>query len=213
MSDTLVALHGWGQDRHTWDELKEQFSKDHVVVFDLPGFGQEPFVSADWSIPEYGEWVKRKIADLNEKTVVLLGHSFGGRIASFIASENPPWLKKLVLYGAPCIYRPSLRVRLMIAAAKLARMLGLRRNDRSGMAAVFRKVVPFDPTHLLRKIKVPTLIVWGERDIEVPIRIAREMRHLIPNSKLTILEGAGHNAHLEHSNLFYGIIKTFIAHR
>lgn len=215
----IVALHGWGENREFWDAFAGSFQKGEVIVFDLPGFGSEPLADPYWGIPEYGEWVRTKIEDLRESDIVLLGHSFGGRIASYVASQNPDWLAGLVLYGAPSLRRPTLSIRLQIAAAKTLKKLGfrgkgrnpeLREADQKGMGKIFRKSVSFDQTALLPKIKSPTLIVWGERDTTVPLRIGREMNRLIPGSKLVMINGAGHNAHLENPTLFYGTIKNFI---
>jgi len=217
---TLVILHGWGHDKAYWQDFIGKFQDTDVIAIDLPGFGEEPLVNSDWGIPEYALWVKNKIAEMKLDTVILLGHSFGGRIASFIASENPEWLKGLILYGSPSIYRPSDRTKLKIKVYKILKRLGLKNQkpkntelqkaDNDGLGKVFRNVVPFDQTELLIKINVPTLLIWGANDEAVPVTIAKELNILIPNSKLVILDGLGHNAHLENLNLFYGTVKNFI---
>jgi pimeloyl-ACP methyl ester carboxylesterase len=198
-----------------------------VVLIDLPGFGAEPLASDLWGMPEYAAWAKEKIAALcgggHESDVILLGHSFGGRIAGLIASENPPWLKALVLYAAPCLYRPRLAWRAKVAAAKVLKRLGakkiigdryasedLRWADANGLGKIFRRIVVFDDTDALRKIAVPTLLVWGGKDDYPPLAIGREMQSLISGSILRIMEHEGHNAHLENPTLFYGIIKQFL---
>jgi pimeloyl-ACP methyl ester carboxylesterase len=70
--------------------------------------------------------------------------------------------------------------------------------------------VPFDQTEVLEQIKVPALLIWGEKDEPVPLKIALEMNELIPNSKLEIIEGVGHQTGQEAQYLFYGIVKNFI---
>lgn len=215
----VVILHGWGQNKELWQDIINKFQAEDVIAIDLPGFGKEPLADPEWGIPEYADWVKNKIEQLNTQDVILLGHSFGGRISSFIASENPNWLKGLILYGAPCIYRPSNQVKNKIRIYKLLKKLGLKRKsnnselnsaDKQGLGKIFRKVVNFDQTQILPKINAPTLLVWGENDTEVPVRIAKEINSLINNSKLVILQNSDHNVHLENPNIFYGTIKTFI---
>jgi pimeloyl-ACP methyl ester carboxylesterase len=222
----LVVLHGWGQDKKFWSDFARHFSDGEVVLIDLPGFGAEPLVSDSWGVPEYAAWAKEKIAALGdrENEVVLLGHSFGGRVAGFIASENPDWLKALVLYAAPCLYRPKASSRAKVAVAKMFKRLGakkivgdryvanedLRWADATGLGKIFRKIVVFDETEILPKIAVPTLLVWGGKDNYPPLAIGKEMQSLISGSTLRIMEHEGHNAHLENPTLFYGIIKQFI---
>ena len=224
MAPRIIVLHGWGQDKKLWGGFVDRFQREEVAVLDLPGFGEEPLVSPEWGIPEYGAWVKGKIEELKEDNVVLLGHSFGGRIASYLASENPHWLKALVLYGTPSLYRPSISVRSKIRAAKILKKAGfsflkklgiysnkeLEDADRRGMGNIFRRAISFDQTGLLPKIAIPTLVAWGENDAEVSPAIAREISRLIPGSKLVMMQKLGHNAHLENPDLFYGIVNNFI---
>lgn len=221
---TLVILHGWGQNKSHWQSISsmlKNIQRDiNIVALDLPGFGSEPLVSSDWGIPEYSEWVKEKISELKLNDVVLLGHSFGGRISSYIAKGNPEWLKALILYGAPCIYRPTTKTKLKIKLHKTLKKLGLRRTkttnselneaDQKGLGNIFRKAVVFDQTEELKKINTPTLIVWGEKDDVSELRIGKEINTLIKDSKLIVLENVGHNAHLENPNIFYGTIKKYL---
>lgn len=227
MTAKLVVLHGWGHDKTYWEDFTRRFPDGNVVVLDLPGFGAEPLVSDDWGVPEYAAWAKERLAALAAKDncggIVLLGHSFGGRIAALIASERPAWLKALILYAAPCLYRPRVSWRAKVAVAKVLKRLGakkivgdryvnedLRWSDAAGLGKIFRKIVVFDETLALRAIAIPTLLVWGERDTYPPLAMGREMQSLISGSTLRIMEQSGHNAHLENPTLFYGIIKQFL---
>ncbi len=226
----LVVLHGWGHDKALWEDFAHRFPEGDVRVLDLPGFGEEPLVDGEWGIPEYAAWVKERLASIAAKEgdgnggIVLLGHSFGGRIAAFVASERPAWLRALVLYAAPCLYRPTASVRAKIAAAKALKRLGfarpeagryaanaeLREADAKGMGKIFRKTIVFDETEALRRIAVPTLLIWGGRDTYPTPAMGREMHALISGSTLRIMEQSGHNAHLENPILFYGIIRQFL---
>lgn len=217
---TLVILHGWGHNSKYWDVMKGMYEIDfNVAFFDMPGFGSEPLISQDWGVPEYAEWVLKKI-EIIEGEKIIIGHSFGGRIATYIASSRPKWLKALILSGSPSIYRPGLKIKTKIFLAKLAKTLGLRKffiknsglqtANRNNMGRIFRKVVPFDQTQILSKISVPTLLIWGENDQDVPLRIAKEINSHISGSQLKVIDRVGHNSFIENPYLFYGISKKFI---
>ena len=222
---TLLILHGWGQSAQTWQPFVQQIPDSiNTVSPDLPGFGNEPLVSREWGIPEYAEWVSRFVEDQNLSDVVLLGHSFGGRIAGLLASRRPPWLKGLILSGAPCLYRPSVKITTQVKVAKIFRSFGVQKYtsrirkgnsdleeaDANGLGQIFRNAVSFDQTETLPLISVPTLLIWGENDQEVPLSIGKEMKDLIPRSELTVISQGGHNTFLEQSLLFYGTVKRFI---
>lgn len=221
---TIVILHGWGHSQAHWEGISHMLSTENrVVVFDLPGFGDEPAPPATWGVPEYAEWVNARIAKEGLRDVVLLGHSFGGRISALLAAEQPAWLRGVVLYGAPCLYRPFFRVRVRNFIGKMIGKLPIPESFRrayrgdeenaameKGMRPIFRRVVAFDETEQVRQIRVPVALVWGEHDMEAPMHIAEELKALIPNAELHVLQGGGHSVHLEQPTLFYGIIKKFL---
>ncbi len=215
----VVILHGWGHNGELWRSLAQKLGSN-ADFFDMPGFGEEPLVSPDWGVPEYANWVRNKI-DKNTPTI-LLGHSFGGRIAAEIASKNPKWLKALILSGAPCLRRPSIAVRFKISAYKTLKHLtpakmrqlflssDLKAAEQENLGLIFRNVVSYDQTKSLTNIKVPTLLIWGENDQEVPLKVAEEMQQLIKESCIKIVPNVGHNSYLQNPNLFFGYVQKFI---
>ncbi len=218
---TIIILHGWGHSSAYWSEMKKMLEKDfQVFAIDMPGFGDEPLVEDSWSIPDYANWVIEKLKKIPGDKV-LLGHSFGGRVSSYIASGQPQWLRGLILDGSPSIYRPSFRTRFKIKIAKILKKLNIKgifnsgnqellHADKSGKGKIFRNVVSFDQTDLLPKINVSTLLIWGEKDYIVPLRIGREMQALIPKSELVVVDNAGHQVHTDNPFLFYGVTKKFV---
>lgn len=219
----ILILHGWQHDKSYWEESAKALSSiAPTTAINLPGFGDQKLVSDDWGIPQYAEWVESYVKKNKIRDLVLVGHSFGGRISSYIATKNPSWLKALILVASPSIYRPSNGVRLKIMLYKLAKKIlpqrlrlyfysnDAKKANKSGLSKVFRNVVNFDQTHLLPKIEVPVLLLWGEQDTEVPLSIAQEIKMLIKNSKLEIIKSAGHMPSHNNPNLFYGKIKQFI---
>lgn len=236
----IVILHGWNHSSAVWEAAYRHLSPDKYQLFipDLPGFGHNQSVPSDWSIPEYAHWattyIENKVLKSPTKDsyvpskVILLGHSFGGRITSYIASQNPAWLQKIILYAAPLLYRPTFQTRAKILAYKLGKILTfnskllreyiahahhseLHHADQHNMGQIYRQVVNFDQTELLPKIKVPTHIIIGTHDHEVRLSIARESQQLISDSQLHELVGEGHNIHLEHPDLFYGLIRRILS--
>ena len=217
---TLVILPGWRQTKEDWAVAASRFSGINVIILELPGFGKTPLIDDAWGVPEYSDYVNEKIEKLRLDNIVLLGHSFGGRIASYIASQQPAWLKGLILYGAPCLYRPTLKAKLLSKIAPFAKKLGfskkLSRNkelleaDNAGLGKIFRKTVGFDQTELLPKINATTLLLWGRNDTEAPLRLAQEMHTLIPNNTLEIIDNSGHHVHIDNQYIFYGKVKAFL---
>lgn len=214
----IVILHGWGHNKKLWSEIVSKFGND-ALAYDLPGFGAEPIVDDNWGVDEYVDWVHNKISKFDK--VVLVGHSFGGRVAAKLASRESKNVVGLVLAGAPCLYRPKVLTKAKIFFSKVLRVFfhedfkslfyshDLKKSGK--LKKIFRNVVNYDQKGDLEKISVPTLILWGENDDSVSTTVAKEMSQIVKNSKIIIIENTGHNLFLENPNIFYGAIKNFIS--
>ena len=67
-----------------------------------------------------------------------------------------------------------------------------------------------DVRPLLPRISAPTLVVWGARDTLVPLAHGRRMRGKIPNARLLVLEGAGHNPMVDRAAAFNTAVAAFL---
>ena len=130
---TLVFLHGWGQNIAMMIPIAKPFTKDfNILILDLPGFGKSTEPKDDWSLDDYSEMLHALITDLKLKNLILIGHSFGGKISMVYASKH--MVEKLVLLSAPHkgeFDKIPLKVRIL---KKLAKIPGLKT-----MANYFKK--------------------------------------------------------------------------
>ena len=78
------------------------------------------------------------------------------------------------------------------------------------MRKILVEHVNLDITEDVKKIKCPTLIIWGTLDKEVPLSDAYELEKLIRDSAVIPYEGCSHYAYLERLNQTVNIIKNFI---
>ena len=205
----VVALHGWGRTRRDFATALAGLS---FAALDLPGFGASPPPPSPWGSRDYAERVLEFLEGSVARPVVLVGHSFGGRIAVRCAAARPDLVRALVLTGAPVARvagtgrRPSMRYRLI----RRARRLGLiseeaveRARKRHGspdyadaspiMRGVLGRVLPEDYSDDLRSIRQPVMLLWGSEDVEVPPEVARLASEMLANSRMTVVPGAGHD--------------------
>ncbi len=97
-----VALHGWGRDHGDYAKLGLGWSGEcGIMALDLPGFGASPAPPSAWGSAEYAQLISRLVENEIGTPVVILGHSFGGRVAVRLAASRPELVKSLVLTGAP----------------------------------------------------------------------------------------------------------------
>ena len=98
----ILLLHGWGQIIEMMKILGDHFENNHrITILDFPGFGKSDEPKTPWSVEDYSLLVGKLVKKLKIKNPIIIGHSFGGRVAIKYSSMNE--VNKLVLFGAPCI--------------------------------------------------------------------------------------------------------------
>ena len=95
---TVVLLHGFMGSRHVWQSFVPFLStRHHVVVPDLPGFGESPAAGGD-SVAAMADALHGLIEELSPGPFVLIGHSLGGYVALAYAERHPARLLGLGLF-------------------------------------------------------------------------------------------------------------------
>lgn len=231
----ILVLHGWGVGSESWVGVAELMAKEgyRVIVPDMPGFGKSAVPEKPWTVDDYVEWVKDFADKLEMDGFILIGHSFGGQVAAKFCAICPKKVDKLVLCAAAVVRKPRLGSR-QILAKYLAKTKIIFQNIPFGIYPVLRKIVyriagtrdyaqlqgVMAQTFLnvvgesvlgeARKIKTPTLIIWGDKDRETPIEDAREINNAIAGSRLEIIPGAGHKLHRTHAQILAEKIINFL---
>lgn len=218
----VVLLHGWGQNIEMMQPLGKELVNHRVTILDFPGFGESEEPKTIWTIEDYSELLEILFEILKVKKPILIGHSFGGRVAIHYASLNP--VHKLVLFGSPCIRheRKSIKESFLKSVKKLPGMdkLGefskkfIGSTDYKNASPIMRnilvQVINQDLTKYAKKIDCPTLLIWGTLDEAAPIEEARELEAILPDGALIELEGYTHYAYLEALPRVKAILKSFM---
>lgn len=220
---TIVLLHGWGQNIEMMRPVGDRLPNNRIVIVDLPGFGKSSEPSDVWNIFDYVECIKELLDSLNVSKPILIGHSFGGKISLAYASIYE--VEKLILFGSPYkkeIKKLSLKTKIFKKAKKIPLLNKLEgfakkhigstdyRNASELMRKILVETVNLDITEDVKKIKCPTLIVWGTLDEAVSVECAYELEDLISDAGVVIYEGCTHYAYLERLMQVVNVIKVFI---
>lgn len=216
-SPHLVFMHGWGRTRDSLRAIGGLFERSHRVhLLDLPGFGEAPPPPPDWDTTNYTDLVKHYVLARLAGPVVLVGHSFGGRIAVRLAAARLPKIQRIVLMSVPGLpVHQRLQVRIRRGAIRrLRRMLTLVRpvlgqaplewhtrrfGSKDYLAAgilrpVLVRVVNEDLTESVTMVECPALLLWGADDTETPPSVAHEyLRLLGGRSTLHLLPHKDHH--------------------
>lgn len=209
----IVLLHGWGASKEKLLPLGKALSRKEwqVLIPDLPGFGKSDSPPKPWKVDDYADFILEVINKLyGKKKVYLFGHSFGGRIAIKAASLYPNKIAGIILCGSAGISRGNLLKRIFfLIPAKIGKVIFpkskryrqliyklAREHDYEEAEGVMREtlklVIREDLKPLLPKVKIPTLILWGEEDKITKYADAKMIKSKIKHSKLISFPGLGH---------------------
>jgi len=296
----LILLHGWASNKELWANLIKDLLKNNsqnqnesekneiqsrlkikIFALDLPGFGGSERPENNWFVSDYADLVGKFIEKNCQKNIpiVIVGHSFGGRIAIKLASEklenqklqnsqnlslaknlnsiqnsnekNPEntqnklsknqnltnfpqelsqknyQITKLILIGSAGFVNNSADLQLKKEIAKILKpifslqvMQNLKKqiyqkilkNDdylQTSIKQTFVNTIEEDLTDFMKEIKIPTLLIFGDKDTETPPTFGHRMKELIPNSVLQIISG-DHFAFVDKSKEIAVLIADFL---
>lgn len=166
----ILFLHGWGSNKDVMKTAFSNYLKDfrHIYI-DMPGFGktQNSYVL---TTSDYSKAVKEFLKSLNSNCIAIVGHSFGGKVATLLNPEN-----LVLLSSAGILEQKSAKVKIKIFFAKLLNSLGLRNLTKTfrskdvekmseNMYSTFKNVVNEDFSSNFKAFQNNAFIFWGEND-------------------------------------------------
>ncbi len=239
----VLLLHGWGPSSVTLEKhllpLGSRLKKNSAVtMLEFPGHGTSGLPEENYEVSDYALYTLSVMDQLGLEQPVIIAHSFGARVALWLAANEPNRVSALILTGAAGLRsKPTLKSlvrkytfrlgRLGIKALSLLPSLkpktegwltSLRKEFSSAdylatpeaLRGSFSKVVGLDLRPLLPKIKQPTLLVWGEKDSATPLWMGKAMEKEIKNARLLVYEADDHFAYKNQLSRFVTAVEAFL---
>ena len=214
-----LLLHGWGASSEVFAGLMQHFPNKNFITIDFPPFGKSENEPIDWNIFTYVSMVMSLCEHLHIATCDVLGHSFGGRVAILLAALKKQLVANLILVDSAGIHpKRSIKYYYKVYKYKIYRHFGKAISNAGSsdyqklspqMKKVFVSIVNQDLEEYCLRIHANTLIVFGKNDKDTPIYMAKSFKKLIRNSKLEILDDAGHYSFLDSPLSFYRLLGQF----
>ena len=237
--EKLLLLHGWGCDGTLMQPIADRMQDSfHILIPDFPGHGKSGRPPEPWGVPEYAECLKQMLEEAGFLPCHVIAHSFGCRVAAWLASRSPSIFDKIIFTGAAGIrkvpdaeaqrrvarYRKLKGICEQIRKVPLMSSAAGKLEDRlrhkygssdynaldEEMRKTFVKVISQDLTDLYGEFLSSTLLIWGDSDTETPLWMGREMEKRIPDAGLVVFEGGTHFAYLEQIDRFVTIARQFL---
>ena len=232
--EVIVILPGWGETRNTFLDIINILKIDYTVyIIDYPGFGKTEFPNYDLTLDDYAHLIIHFLRELNIKKPNIIAHSFGGRIAILLNSTYNIIFKNLILIDSAGIKpKMTLKKKLRLKCYKTLQALAnhlpkkLKKKVKTylfnkfsssdyqalnpQMRNTFKNIINKDLTNNLSNVSANTLILWGEKDLDTPLRDAKIMHKKITKSELIIFPNCTHFCYLENTYVIIRIILCFL---
>lgn len=234
----VVFVHGFMGGSPQWKDQKRAFSDNQMVTLDLPGFGKNAHLNAYASIEDYADWALRELTSQNITRFHLVGHSMGGMVAQEMVARTSGRVERLVLYGTGAqgvlpgrfeSIQTSKNRAIQDGAKATARRIAAtwfleHENDPAykncaqiaecssieAILAGLEAMKTWDGRALLDKLRLPTLIVWGDCDRTYSWSQTETLWTSISGSSLAVIPKSAHASHLERPQIFNTLVGEFL---
>lgn len=210
----IVFLHGWGMNHTMMLPIAKPLSENYqVICIDLFGFGNSHEIENYINFNEYIDNFHQFLLSLDIHKPVIIAHSFGARVAFNYAYKYP--VEALILTGAAGIRSPlsiKKQIRQFLHKHKIIQSKGS--IDYQKATPFLRKVlvecVNTDLSDMISAIKIPILLIWGEKDIETPLWMAKRIMKLNSFTSLVLFKGEDHFAYYHEPLRFIQCVNAFM---
>ena len=232
---TVVCLPGLGASGRSFAPMRP-LAEDWRLLLWTPTL-QTPLTHTplQWNVAS----LAHPDAGLPER-FALVGSSFGSLMSIAFALEHPERLKALVLVSPVAsvrrVHRAAVALSTLVRMPKpfaylfaptVARIMGGRYLPPEGRSEIVRESRRLSPLEMLRRLqdilaadylgalerlRVPTLVLHGGRDLLVPLSYARDVAARIPGSRLEVIREASHLPYMSHTDAFNAFVGDFLAH-
>jgi 2-hydroxymuconate-semialdehyde hydrolase len=235
----VFLIHGLGASGSFWYPVFGPLAaRFRVIAPDVVGFGDSDKPPAPYDGPYFSTWLAGLMNALGVHRAHLIGHSMGGAIALHFTLDEPERVARLVLVdslglgmGSPWIgilmvlmmLLPSHPISLWIAQhlvmydpskldwEEFRELGGSAEFDKRIFWQMFRQPKQWTiSAGQLRRIRPPTMLLWGEGDRNFPLARARAAQRLIPNAQVHVISRARHIPFLDKPKAFNDALIQFL---
>ena len=212
-----------------------------VIRMDVRGHGRSAVTPRPYSLDQLADDARDRLDSLKIDKAHWVGLSMGGMIGQAFALRHPGRLRKLVLANTTSTYgtqgpemwearSKAVGEGGMAAVKELAMQRyftddfrasssdivdrigsGFLATDPEGYIACCNAIRDLDFSGDLHRIKAPTLVIAGEKDVGTPVAMSKAIADAIPGATLAVIPGAAHLSAVENPEAFNKLVEKFLS--
>jgi pimeloyl-ACP methyl ester carboxylesterase len=219
----FLLLHGAGGTATKWRSIKDHLSGTPSIAIDLPGHGKERGKAAT-SIEEYAALLDEKL----DQDVIVVGHSMGGLVGIELALRSSK-VKGLILAASHYQMPVHPHILLSLAMGKFPDSVfyaSYGKDTNKDLLKEEKIQLAYNPVHVtlsdfdccnrytngkqqFAQLEKPIMAIYGTQDRLVPKGAHQKLTELNPNTRIEVIENAGHYVFLEQPRQFTEAILSF----
>lgn len=213
---TIYIIHGWTYTVEPWTSTVSVLRSWGYEVKQLRVPGLTEPSDEVWGIDSYVDWLHQQLR--GDKSPIIIGHSNGGRIALNYLNAYPNSFEQLILLNSAGINVSNQKISIKRRLFKIAsvilrplryipmvrkvvyRIIGGSDYERApeNMKQTLHNMLESDKMLRLKKVLIPTTILWGKKDTVTPIEQANKLNRLIKDSNLEVYDDWAHAPYITH---------------
>ena len=221
---TILLLHGWGGNKDSFAKVKKVFKSNYnILSISFPPlnlYKNKTNSTNPLDMYDYKNIVQNILKLLNLKSVIIICHSFGFRIALMLTTTNITIEKIIITGGAGIRLKPYFFKKLntqfhsILLKHHPEYFNQFASNEYTTLSNVdrqtFKNVVNKDLTSYIKNLTCPAFLFWGKKDTATPIKMFKILKNLKSNIKYKIIKEGTHFCYLDHSELFIDYCHQFL---
>src|SRR5215211_7053753 len=216
---TFVFIHGFGGQAAQWHYQLQKFSlENRVIALDLRGHGLSDKQVSGFDMPQLIHDLETALTLLKVKgKFVLVGHSYGGAIATEYALKNPDRVERLILMATAGEFKlqPMLKTALSLPIWLLKIIEPFTRKWLFAPPQVlkqfyFENMAQWNGWEKFKELEVPTLVIRGNRDLVFERARFEKVNEAVPGGEDVDIGVSGHLVMLERKEAVNRAIERFL---
>lgn len=230
--EPVVLLHGLFGSMGNFEPLMKALAGQYRLTVPLLPIYELP--SREVSIEGLTDYVVDFLAVMNWERVHLVGNSLGGHIGLLLTLAQPDLVQSLTLTGSSGLFENALGTSFprrqdydfvrkvventfydpVVASKEIVdEVFDIINTPTKGLNIIItaKSAMRHNLEHELYRIKVPTLLIWGEQDQITPAFVGRDFKEKIPHAELHFFDKCGHAPMMEHPERFAELLEQFLA--
>lgn len=235
-NQTILFLHGWGGNKDSFAKAKKTFKSNYnILSISFPpqniynstsqnNTSKTNLIFNSSTIPlemyDYKNITINILQLLNLKSVIIICHSFGFRVALMLATSNITIEKIVITGGAGIRIKPNFfkksnnQSHTILLKSHPEYFYKFASSEYSVLSQIdqqtFKNIVNKNLIKHIPILSCPIFLFWGKKDTSTPLKFLKIIKKLKPKSECKIIKNGTHFCYLDKPNLFIDCCQNFI---